>query len=83
MTKADSAKLRDIFERLRTAEAQPDYGATYRKPAAEVEAVCAKDPDGPEYLETLIQYHPKMVASRLKMVREREQQERKTTVPAA
>jgi len=49
---------------------------------AEAKAVCANDPHGPEYLETLVQYHPKMVASRLE-ARKREQQERKTTVPAA
>jgi len=82
VTKADSAKLRDIFGRLQAAETQPDYEMTYRKLVAEAKAVCANDPHGPEYLETLVQYHPKMVASSLE-ARKREQQERKTTVPAA
>jgi len=83
VTKADSAKLRDIFGRLRAAETQPDYEMTYLKLVAEAKAVCANDPHRGEFLETLTTYHPDFVASRLKMAREREQQERDQTVPAA
>jgi hypothetical protein len=51
---------------------------------AEAKAVCANDPHGPEFLETLFTNTIlKMVASRLKKDREREQQERESTVPAA
>ena len=77
--KADIAKLREICEQLSAAEAQPDYEATYRKLAAEAEAVFANDPNRSDFLEVLIPYSPEFVSWRLEQAREQREQD----VPAA
>ena len=46
-------------------------------------ALLENDPGRSDFMEAVYRYHPHFMASRLKKDREREQQERESTVPAA
>jgi hypothetical protein len=76
-------KIREICEKLTAAKGRPDYASTYQTLVAEAQALLENDPGRSDFMEAVYRYHPHFMASRLKKDREREQQERESTVPAA
>jgi hypothetical protein len=85
--RADMQRLQGIFERLESAQTEPNYKATYDRLAAEAREACGDEPEEQEFLEALFPYTPTETGEaplpRVWARLEARRRERDRTVPAA